>query len=543
VTHTVKSTDLVDSFLAWYFERNPTTASALGAPEHDHTLGDFSASAFAAREAEAQQWLDQFTAADVASLDPQCAVDHDLIVAVLRGEQAMAGWPVWRRDPSAYIGPVLTSFFTAFLHRLRPESELVTAALARLREVPDVLRACRDNLDAELSSPLLVRRALQQAHTAGGFLVNSLPAEICDPDLRSTFAEAAQPAARAFDDLAEFLTDFAEGARGDWRMGEALYSRLLRERELLGYGAGELHRRGEAAYTALEEQMRERAQRVPDGSADWRAVMARLQEDHPMTPEEMRVEYEAETKRAREFVLEHQLVTLAEGEECRVAPSPSFYRPVLGVAFYVAPPPLTPSRVGHFFVPYPPEGFSQEQVRQRLRTNARAQLPTVAVHEAYPGHHWHLSWMAGNQRTVRKVFRTPYFAEGWALYAENLLREHGYFADPAHELAHLEARIFRAARIVVDTALHCGDMTIEQAEQFMTTKSSLTPGTAAVEVNRYCAWPTQASSYLTGCLEIERIREDYVSQADEPDLRTFHDTLAGSGALPLGLARRVVLDQ
>jgi uncharacterized protein (DUF885 family) len=84
-------------------------------------------------------------------------------------------------------------------------------------------------------------------------------------------------------------------------------------------------------------------------------------------------------------------------------------------------------------------------------------------------------------------------------------------------------------------------MTIEEAEHFMTTKSSLTPGTAKGEVNRYCAWPTQAPSYLTGALEIDRIRDDYLA-ADRGDLRTFHDNLAGSGGLPLGLARRVALE-
>jgi uncharacterized protein (DUF885 family) len=100
----------------------------------------------------------------------------------------------------------------------------------------------------------------------------------------------------------------------------------------------------------------------------------------------------------------------------------------------------------------------------------------------------------------------------------------------------LDCRIFRAARIVVDTALHCGDMTIEEAETFMATKASLSPGTAAGEVSRYCAWPTQAPSYLTGALEIERIRSDF-----NGDLRTFHDSIAGSGGLPLGLARKAVL--
>jgi uncharacterized protein (DUF885 family) len=85
-------------------------------------------------------------------------------------------------------------------------------------------------------------------------------------------------------------------------------------------------------------------------------------------------------------------------------------------------------------------------------------------------------------------------------------------------------------------------MTVEQAEQFMTTKYTLTAGTAKGEVNRYCAWPTQAPSYLTGALEIERIRDEYVA-GGHGTLKSFHDRIAGSGALPLGLARRVVLEQ
>jgi len=532
---------LLDEFLNWYLDRNPTVATSLGAPGRDHTFGDLSATALTARQAELSRWRSRFEAVEVDGLGVEDRVDRDLVLAMLRGEEVLADWPSWRRDPSFYTGPVFNGLYTLFLHRLRPEAELVADTVSRLAEVPSVVAACRANLDPDLAAPLLVRRALGQARTARRFLTSALPAEITDPDLRAEVAEAAEPAAEAFDELVTFLADFAERARGDWRMGEERYSALLREREMLGYGAAELHERGKAAYAELDEQMRAVAQRVPGGSADWRAVMESLQDDHPPTLEAMRAEYAAETERARRFLREHGLVSFAEGEECRVVPSPEFQRPVLSVAFYIAPPPLTDSRTGHFFVPYTPEEFTPEQVRQRLRTNARAQMPTIAVHEAYPGHHWHLSWMAGNPRTVRKVFRTPYFSEGWALYAERVLAEHGYFADPAHELAHLEARIFRAARIVVDTALHCGDMSIEQAEEFMATKSSLTPGTAKGEVNRYCAWPTQAPSYLTGSLEIERIRADYLA-AGRGDLRSFHDTLAGSGALPLGLARRVALE-
>ncbi len=151
---------------------------------------------------------------------------------------------------------------------------------------------------------------------------------------------------------------------------------------------------------------------------------------------------------------------------------------------------------------------------------------------------------------MRKVYSTPYFSEGWALYAERVMRERGFFEDPIHELHHLNATLFRAARIIVDTSLHLGEMTFEEAVTFMMDKAAMPEPVARAEVGRYCWWPTQASSYLTGCLEILAIRERYlarrgfasVSPRDVPIdvLRRFHDAIASSGALPLGLAERAV---
>ncbi len=520
---------MITAYLDWYFDQHPVHADALGAPGYAHRLGDFSATAFDSREREAVHWLARLEA------EPD-GIDRDLVVSVLRGEQLMAGWPAWRRDPSVYLTPAFAGLLLPFLQRLHPEPELVDATVSRLAELPGVLASCQANLDPTLSAPRLVRRALGQAAAGPAFLRDSLPAEVSDPALRARLVDAAGPAMRAFEETSGFLTDFAERATGDWRMGETLYSTLLGQRELLDYGAGELHRRGVEAWDELDSQMRELAPRVPGGSSDWRATMEVLQDDHPPTLQAMRAEYEAETARARAFLADRQLVTFAEGEQCRVVPAPPFQRSILAVASYLQPPALTRSRTGHCFVPFTPDGATEEEITQRLRTNARAQLPTISVHEAYPGHHWQLSWSADRSPAVRAVHRSSYFAEGWALYAEGMMREQGYYADPAHELAHLDFRIFRAARIVVDTALHCGDMDPAQAEEFMATRASLSPNTAKAEVDRYCAWPTQAPSYLTGCLEIEHLRAQWTGS-----LREFHDTLAGSGCLPLGLAKRALV--
>ncbi|MER6577455.1 DUF885 domain-containing protein [Nonomuraea sp. NPDC001023] len=521
----------MDEFLNWYFSDRPVVASQLGADGYDHTLGDFTAAAWENRAREEIRWIDRLSDAPADSLDD--AIDRDLVLSQLRGSVALESWPEWRRNPGLYLSAVFGSLFNAFQQRLKPEAELVAAAISRLAEVPGVLAACQANLDPDLAAPLLVTRGLNQARTGRNFLTRTLPAMVGDETLRARLAEAAGPAADAFDALVSFLEGFRCG--GTWRMGEKLYSTLLREREMLTYGAAELHQKGRAAWADLDARMRRVALGMT-GAEDWRAAMESLMDDHPPTLADMRAEYEAETRRAREFVRERGLVTFPEGEECEVLPSAEYARPVLYVAHYLAPPPLSSSRTGIFFVPYTPDDFTEEQVRQRLRTNARAQMPSIAVHEAYPGHHWHLSYMADNPRTVRKVFRTPYFTEGWALYVEKVLHEQGYFDTPATELAHLDFRLFRAARIIVDTALHCEDMSIEEAETFMATKASLSPGTARGEVNRYCAWPTQAPSYLTGAIEIDRIRESFTGS-----LREFHDRIAGSGGLPLGLAEQAAL--
>lgn len=190
-----------------------------------------------------------------------------------------------------YLFPVFAGLLLPFLHRLHPESELVDAAVSRLAELPGVLASCRANLDPGLSAPLLVRRALGQTAAGPAFFRDSLPAEVSDPELRARLVDAAGPAVQAFEETASFLTDFAERATGDWRMGETPYSALLHQQELLGYGAAELHRRGVAAWDELDAQMRELAPRVPGGSTDWRATMETLQNNHPPTLQAMRAEW------------------------------------------------------------------------------------------------------------------------------------------------------------------------------------------------------------------------------------------------------------
>jgi len=526
---------MIEAFLAEDFEDSPATATILGVDGFDDRTADLSEHAYRERARREDSWFGRF-ATTGNGLAPDQLIDRDLLLSALRGRQILRDWEVWRRNPDVYLGPGLTGVFALFLHRLRPEPELVQSAVARLRAVPATLADARVNLSAELATPILVRRSVGQARAGARYARDLVPAEVGDDAHRAELGEAGDIAARAYEDFAVFLEALAERASCTHAIGEERYTALLEEKELLGYGTVELRRRGGAAYAELDEQMQGLAADLR-GTRDWRAVVEALNADHPATPEEMRKGYEDWTQRARDFLVENELVSFVEGEECRVVPSPPFQRPVLAVASYFRPPAFKPSGIGHFFVPFPPDGTSPDEIEKRLRNNSWSSIPTIAVHEAYPGHHWQLVTALQNPRVVRRVFGSSYFTEGWGLYAEAMMREQGFFAEPAHELCHLDARIFRAARIVVDTSLHMGEMSVDEAIEFMHSKASLSEPTARAEVARYCAWPTQAASYLTGSLEIERMRETYLSTG-RGDLRSFHDTLAASGTLPIALAER-----
>jgi uncharacterized protein (DUF885 family) len=533
---------LCREFLAEEYEAAPLLASGLGLTEFDARLDDLSEAAFERRLRRSAAWQARFREVPDRGLGPGERIDREFLVAILTGRIILGDWAAWRRQPEMYVGPALQGVFGLFLHRLRPEAELVQDAAHRLRAIPEALDHGRRNLAPELVPPVFIDRAFGQARAGARYVRELLPEEAQDPALRPALAEAGAIAGRALDRFAEFLTDLRGRATGGFAIGEARYGRLLQEKELLSFDASELRERGRAEYERLAGELRELGRRI-GGVDDWAAVLRALNRDHPPSPEAMRRTYADWTGRARGFLRERSLVTLPDGEECLVVPSPPFQRPVLAVASYSSPPAFSPSRLGHFFVPFPPDAAAPDDVQQRLENNSHASIPTTSVHETYPGHHWHLVTAKSHPSPVRRTFRTPYFSEGWALYAEQMMREQGFFEDPRHELFQVEALLFRAARIIVDTSLHAGDMTLEEAQRFMEERANLTPPTARAEVARYAAWPTQASAYLVGCLEILAIRRRHLAgdaRTDTSALRDFHDRLAASGGLPPALAERAL---
>jgi uncharacterized protein (DUF885 family) len=165
-------------------------------------------------------------------------------------------------------------------------------------------------------------------------------------------------------------------------------------------------------------------------------------------------------------------------------------------------------------------------------------METLTLHEAVPGHHFQIAIAqeAEGLPEFRRHGGYNAFAEGWALYAESLGFEMGFFKDPYQHFGHLGDEMLRAVRLVVDTGLHSMDWTREQAIKYFEENTGTPPHDIEVEVDRYIVWPSQALSYKIGQLKIRELRSHAEKELGQKfDLRAFHDEILKNGALPMSV--------
>jgi len=159
--------DLLRELVDRDLENSPVRATQLGVPGHDDRLGDYSEKALEAQETWERDLLARFEAVDSSALTADESIDLDLAISELRGRAIVHDWPDWRRSPDGYLGECLYGAFMLFLHRLRPDAELVDACVDRLAQIPAVLDHARANLDAG-SNRVTPARLTNAAGSGGG---------------------------------------------------------------------------------------------------------------------------------------------------------------------------------------------------------------------------------------------------------------------------------------------------------------------------------------------------------------------------------------
>jgi len=529
---------LIDEFLAYWWRTHPTAATAVGIHGHDGELERYDPAALAEVRRQSAEYLATFER--LAPRDTAELIDLELVIGQLRWQlYELDEVATYRRNPLLYVEAPLSALYLMAVREYAPAEERARNATERLIQIPALLDQARENL-IEVA-PVFARTASAMARSGAALCSGLLPLHLgsaLEDDL-SEFARwenALRGAEAALNGFAAWLDEaVAPVATAGVALGEAAF--LTKNRclhgltdtidELLDYAA-RLKAETERELDALAREL--------DGGRGWREIAAALKDDHPAADELIEA-YAGAVERAREFVERHGLVGIPPGERLEVTTTPEFLRPLIPYAAYLPPAPFEVDQRGFFFVTLPDE----EDADVVLRDHPRAGIAVTALHEAYPGHHLQLTWSNRAPNVTGRVFQTPVFAEGWALYCEELMWEEGFYNGPEERLLQLKDLLWRACRIIVDVGLHTRGWSTDQAVRFLVDEAGLEPVNAHIEVDRYCAEPTQPLSYAIGRREIMRLRDHWRARAgpDAP-LRQFHDQLLRWGTIPVGLVGRLM---
>jgi uncharacterized protein (DUF885 family) len=315
-----------------------------------------------------------------------------------------------------------------------------------------------------------------------------------------------------------------------WAAGPEWFEEIVRLRELDATG-DEILSVGEAMLADGHAQ-RDAICAAIDPNLTPAEVGDLVKSDHPATFEEALEDYRVAMDRARAFVIEHDLASMAPQDRLVVIETPAFIRHLIPFAAYFEPARFDPVPTGTYIVT-PPE------TPDMMREHNYAAISNTSVHEAYPGHHLQLSASISNPSLVRLFSTSAEFAEGWAFYTETMMKDAGFDDTPRHRYAQLTDVIWRATRIILDVQMHRGQVSFEDAVERLIAETGFERPAALAEVKRYTNSPTYQLSYLYGRHMIEELRRD-VERAEGANfnLKTFHDRLLFGGTMPVSYARR-----
>jgi len=532
-------TALSEEFVELFMKHHPVAATEAGIHDYDHVLPDDSPDGLKARAVWLRD-LDQRLVASVPweelPLEPR--IDFALLrsrIAALRADLEEIKTP--QRYPGVYLERALNAVHLLLARSFAPLDERKEAAVSRLMAIPDYLEAAKPNL--QQVAPELLAASLTIAAQGPTFVdevVRTLLRQF--PGEAERLEHAGNRARSGFLRFHDWMEkELKPKAGGTFAIGERWMNYKLEREHMVPYSCAELERVGREHVAHALVLLEDEAKRH-DPRRTWRQL---IDDGRKRAPEShwLREAYVTEVERTRRFVSERKIAPIPAGERLEILDTPVFERALRPYAVYQAPAPFDAETAGVLYVTPIDIRRSKDEQAAQLGAHCTPALPILALHEGYPGHHLQLTHANRAGSRLRRIMHSDVFAEGWALYCEELMWEQGYFtADPLTRLFQLRDLLFRACRVVLDAALHSGRMMPAQAVDYLVEQAMLDPTLAASEVARYCTTPTQPMSYLVGKLQILELRSEAQQKLGARfQLHDFHAALLASGTIPPALVR------
>lgn len=550
----------LDGAYGRYLAANPSLATGLGDPGGNERWEDLTEGGMAAAAAEARAELDRLRAAfDGAVLTPRATVQRRIYEAQLERELERHRWRNHLYPLNPIVGPHIdvpgvleaqrvgdAAGAEAWLRRLAAAGPYIDGLVERLgRQSAGGVRLPRSVSPILLGQARGLLEGMTAPEAAGGPIAAGFARKLEAIDATAAQRERWRGEARrvlrervapAYARLVAALEDHAARSTVDggvWQLpeGEAFYAFLLRQFTTTDLTADEVHELGLAEVARVHGEMRALMQRM-GATGDLRAFMGAMKKDPRFFLTDDAAGRDAYLARSRAIVAAMQ----ARIGEVWPGPVP------LPLEIRATEPYRAAGAPSGFYEAGTPDGARPGIVYlnlERLDTRPLYDLEALLYHESIPGHHLQISSILVDPaiprlRRVNRWWQDTAFVEGWALYAERLAREMGFYQDPWSDFGRLAGELWRATRLVVDSGLHSRRWSREQAIRYLDDNTPSPRASNESAVDRYLAVPGQATAFTVGMLHILKERERArTALGDAFDLRAFHAAVLENGYAPL----------
>ncbi len=535
---------------------NPLFATSMGDRRFNHLLPDESLAAYEQSNERSRELLARLEAIARDDLTPAERTNYDIFGRLLRERLAEHGFgmhlmPITNRwgfhiefpelplnvplrtaeDFEDYIARLAAfrTYAAQHMERMRAGIErglVLPDVVLRDYERPIAAQIVEDAKDSRLFEPF---RDMPET-------IDAADADRLADAARETITDSVLPGYRDF--LTFMRDEYVPALRGTIAasalpQGRDFYRHRVRRYTTLDLTPDEVHERGLAEVERIRGEMLE-VIRDTGFEGDFAAFVEFLRTDpqfYVETPEALLQEVSFVLKK-----MDGQLPSLF-GTLPRmpygIREVPEYIAPQTTTAYYQGPS-GDGTRAGFYYVN-----------TYDLPSRPLFEVEALSLHEAVPGHHLQIALQQEMEDlpNFRRFAGLTAFIEGWGLYAERLGLECGFYEDPYSNFGRLSYEMWRACRLVVDTGMHYFGWSRQRAIDFMAENTALTLHNITAEVDRYISWPGQAVAYKTGELKIRSLRAVAEERLGAPfDVRQFHDIVLGSGAVPLEILERNVLE-
>ncbi len=537
-------------------KRHPMFATYLGNHDYDNQLDDLSPQARAEDLQNDTRVLNELKQqVDLKRLSRNAQIDLEIW-------QHFLEYRIWQatnsndfaNDPRVYLTYVSDSVFTLLTQSTLPKHRNVENASKRIAQIPSIVQAAKQSIGQP--PKILTEIAIKRTDGAIAFYESDIFKLAEESPQLSPLQAPSRSAAASLKDYKKFLEqEVLPRSKGDWRIGKDKFAKKLELELDAGLTAAEVIQAANAEADRVEQEMYYVAKQLwhtifvgqslpPDdqqGRRDTiRKVLGELGKEHGK-PDTLVQDAQKTVSAIKEMIVRKKILTLPDPDQCDIIEMPEFQRG-FSAAYLNPAPALDPNAKSLYAISPPPTEWPAERQEAFFKEYNKYMLQILTIHEAYPGHYVQLDYSNRVRSPIRKILSSGVFAEGWAVYTEQMMLDQGYGeGDLALRLHQLKFYLRAVLNAILDYSMHCTEMSDEQAMELLVGRGYQTEGEAFGKVQRAKQSSCQLSTYFVGRTAFYRLRQNVQrARGENFNLQEFHEQVLNCGTIPVKYLQELV---